>query len=151
MAPPESAAAGAPRPRPSPLHLGELREKSAGLSDILKVTDLTPDLLDVQAEQVHTELVMPAYSWLKDEVAEACGTDWAVSDQQRLKAKFATAARKWPAYRQAAAELESARTHGRSQVIAMRRLETPRDEYISALASFATEVSAVLKEFFPGP
>jgi hypothetical protein len=151
MAPPEPAAAGAAGPRPSPLHLGELREKSADLSDIVKVTELTPDLLDVQAKQVHTELVMPAYSWLKDEVARACGADWAVSDQQRLKAKYATAARKWPAYRQAVQELESARTHGRSEVIAQRRLETPRDEYIFALASFAVEVSAVLNKFFPGP
>jgi hypothetical protein len=119
------------------------------LSVLLDVIDVSPDELDLQADAVHRELVVPVYELMRTEVVQACGSRWAVRDRQRFADRYRAAANKWPAYREALAELERARALDTSINDAMVRLERPRGDYIAALLSFYDEFSATLDFLFP--
>lgn len=135
-------------PDPPP-NLETLRDCSQRLTVLLEETELSPEILDAQANGVHKDLVMHAYQLMRTEVAQACGERWKIDDRQRFGAGYRDVAKKWPAYREAVAELERARRGRRSLVDVMVRLERPREDYISALENFHGELSATLEFFFP--
>ncbi len=126
-----------------------LRDHKERLSAVLEVIEMSPDTLDVQAGNVHQELVMPVYELMRTEVARACGSDWDPRDRQRFAERYRAAANKWPAYREALAGLERARDLDTSVNDAMVRLERPRSDYIAALLSFCEEFFGTLDFFFP--
>lgn len=154
MAPNQSPASGETQPPASgetqpPTPLETLRDSGKRLAEMRDGVRMSPDLLDAQATETHRDIVMPAYESMRTEVDAARSSDWVPRDRERFDALYAAAARKWPAYRQGLAELDSLRLQGRTQVAAMRRLEGPRDDYIKALFLFSDELSALLGRFFP--
>jgi hypothetical protein len=151
---PGSRGAGGPNgshePIPHPGSLPKLHDCKTRLSALLEVIDIHPESLDVQANDVHTEFVIPAYELMKTDVAKACGPRWETRDRRRFRETYQAAARKWPAYNAALAVLEQAQEHGMSAVVdAMVQLEEPRSGYIDALLSFYEEFSDTLDLFFP--
>ena len=101
-----------------------LRDHKERLSAVLEVIEMSPDTLDLQAGDVHQELVMPVYELMRTEVAQACGSRWDPRDRQRFAERYRAAANKWPAYREALAGLESARDRVTSVNDAMVRPRT---------------------------
>jgi hypothetical protein len=156
MTPPQPESSGADgsngshEPIPHPDSLPKLRDCKTRLSVLLEVIDIHPESLDLQANDVHTELVIPAYELMKTEVAKACGPRWDTRDRRRFRETYQTAAKKWPAYDAALTALELGRDHGMSVVVdAMVQLEEPRSGYIDALLTFYEEFSDTLDLFFP--
>lgn len=134
----------------SPLDwLQQLRDGQMRLFELLELIEITPDELDVQAEDVHERTVKPVYQVMRKEVAQECGSRWDLASRRRLRQKYDAAADMWPAYREALAELKSAREDGRSAVPALRELAPTRREYISALLIFCDEFSDTLDFLFP--
>jgi hypothetical protein len=127
----------------------KLRNCRGRLFGLLEVIDIRPDRLDPQADTVHENLVIPVYELMSTEVAYACGSLWAADGQQRFGDFYHDTANKWPAYREALAELKGVRDKNMSVVDAMVKLEGPRSAYIAALLSFYIEFSATLDFFFP--
>ena len=137
--------------QPPPPYVTKLRDLKARLSALLEDFDISPDSLDVQANEIHQGIVMEAYKLMRTEVAQACGLHWVERDRQRFGDTYHAAANKWPTYRQALDELDWARKNSTSQVDEMTRLEGPRSGYIDALLSFYKEFSGTLDYFFPPP
>jgi hypothetical protein len=140
---------GPEQPIPHPSCLPELRNCQQPLSILLPEIDVVPDSLDPQAGLVHDKLVVRVYNLMRTEVAHACGERWEEHDRQRFRESYQAVAQKWPAYREALAELARVRDGGVSVVDAMVRLEGPRSAYISALWNFYGEFSGTLDFFFP--
>jgi len=132
-----------------PDNLPKLSDCKVRLSVLLDLIDVSPDELDLQADAVHRALVVPVYELMRTEVMQACGPRWAMHDQQRFADRYRAAANKWPAYREALAELERARVLETSVNDAMVRLERPRSDYIAALLNFYDEFSASFDFLFP--
>lgn len=139
----ESASSTSP-----PGWLQRLRDGQMRLFELLEPIEMTPDDLDAEAEDVHELIVKPVYRVMRKEVAQECASRWDLDGRRRLGKRYEATADKWPAYREALAELESARQEHRSAVAALRDLETPRREYISALRSFYNEFSGTLDFLF---
>jgi len=132
-----------------PRNLPQLHDSKRRLSVLIEMIDMSPDSLDPQASEVHQKLVMPVYELMRTEVAQACGPRWDTHDRRRFTDTYRAAANKWPAYREALAELERARHLRMSVNDAMVRLERPRSDYIAALLTFYDEFASTLDLFFP--
>jgi len=141
--------ADSPVPRPGPGNLCSLRDWDNRLAVLVRDIEVRPDNLDAQAVNVHNEIVVKAYTLLCDEV-ERCGKPWDARARKRFKDSYSGTANKWPAYREALAELRLARDRRRSAVSPMTRLARPRSTYITALSRFQREFSQTLGFFFPG-
>jgi hypothetical protein len=154
MSSPPAGGAGdpsqSPGPIPRPPSLQKLRSCEQGISVILEEIRVIPDRLDTQASEVHEKFVIIAYRLMTSEVARVCGARWKADARKKFSDTYFAAANKWPAYREAIAELESAHGDGGSVVPAMRRLEKPRHDYITALGLFYGQLSETLGFFFPG-
>jgi len=129
--------------------LTRLRDGQTRLYELVELIEITPDELDVQAEDVHERTVKSVYQVMRKQVAQECGSRWDLSGRRRLRQKYDAAADMWPAYREALAELKSAREDCRSPVPALRELAPTRREYISALLVFYDEYSDTLDFLFP--
>jgi hypothetical protein len=110
---------------------------------------MRPDRLDLVVNDVHEQLIMPSYELMSTQVEREYGSNWDARDRRRFRDICRAVANKWPAYREAVAELEMARHHGGSINEAMMRLEGPRSGYITALMTFYEEFSSTLDFFFP--
>ena len=125
--------------------LPELRESRRRFSILLEMIDMNPDSLDPQASDIHERLVMPAYESMRTEREPR----WNAPSRRRFADTYRVVANKWPAYREALAELERARHLGVSVNDAMVRLERPRNDYITAMLTFYGEFTHILDFFFP--
>ena len=136
-------------PAESPGWLTQLRDGQTRLSGLLEPIEMAPEHLDVEAEDVHERTVKTVYQVMRTQVVQECGSGWDLASRRRLGEKYKGTADKWPAYREALAELKSARKELRSAVHALRELEPPRREYIEALLLFFDEFSGTLDFLFP--
>jgi hypothetical protein len=90
---------------------------------------------------------MKAYRLMRDNVEPTYGEQWDRRARQQFYNSYRATANKWPAYREALAELSSARERKRSLVNPMVRLERPRSAYITALSHFYEEFRTTLNFF----
>jgi hypothetical protein len=134
---------------PPPDCLPDLREKLTRLSDLLEVFDTEPQALDEQSRDIHLEMVIPIYIFMKTEVAQACGSLWKDRDRDDLWEKFQATAYEWPSYDAATSELKAIRDNGGTVVNALERTKKPRQNYISALDKFVKACSRTIAYFFP--
>lgn len=136
-------------PTSPPGWLQQLRDSQTRLCDLLEAIAITPDDLDAQAEDVHELVVKPVYLVMRKEVAREGAPRWDSDGRRRLRESYEDTTDMWPTYREALAELESARQERRSAVPALRELRTARRDYISALRIFCDEFSGTLDFLFP--
>lgn len=136
-------------PTSPPGWLEQLRDGQMRLFELLEPIEMTPDDLDVQAQDVHERTVKSVYRVMRKQVAQECASRWDLASRRRLGDRYEAAADVWPAYREALAELKSARDERRSAVPALRELAPTRREYISALRRFYDEFSGTLDFLFP--
>jgi hypothetical protein len=136
-----------PKPARRPRELQDLLALEARLRIIVDDIAVSPDNLDTSAGVVHTEMVVKAYKLMSGNVEQAYGPQWDGRARQQFYSSYRAAANKWPAYRAALAEFNSARERRRSLVGPMVRLERPRSAYITALSSFHGQLHATLAFF----
>jgi hypothetical protein len=129
--------------------LEQMRDSRTELSGLLEAVELRPHHLDAQAEEVHEGIVMHVYQMICTRMPKARASRLDLASQQRFGERYEAAADKWPAYSAALAELERVRGERRSAVAAMRDLEEPRREYITALRKFYDEFSYTFDFLFP--
>jgi hypothetical protein len=132
-----------------PSFLQQMRDGRTELSGLLEAIELRPHHLDAQAEEVHEGIVVHVYQLMCTRMPKARASRWDLASQGRFGERYEAVADKWPAYSAALAELERVRGERRPVVAAMRDLEEPRREYISALGRFYDEFSYTFDFLFP--
>jgi hypothetical protein len=106
-----------------------------------------PESLDTNASDVHDKIVMKVYILMHDDVEPTYGVEWDRRARRQFYNSYRATANKWPAYREALTEFNSARERRRSLVNPMVRLERPRSAYITALSNFHKEFRTTLNFF----
>lgn len=146
-----AAALGGQEPVPLPPSLSILHVYVGQLWEMLEVTAIAPQKLDVQASKVHENMVVPAYKLMCAEVAKACAERWSELEQRRFRGIYNDAADNWSVYEVGLEELELIRKQGTSRLDAMKGLKQPRRDYLNALNAFYEAFSATLYTFFTPP